>query len=292
MLLQSALIVAIFGRVWAKPAEESFYLETRRAPASGLLSHRVGHDIMADWVSSWARQDPSKVIPTAPPAVKCEPKEQDWDLPESWTDGERKKWRTRVRDELRRRRHIDCSPSVVSAVPNLNQVFTTTPAPRRIRFTTPRFTTPRFTTPRFLQEVEAPAQQVGRVSVQEAVRAREQRLNNVPLSPAAAADLPRSPAENEARDRARWEQIGQRGDDVPSNIPTPRSDDPEGGDGDGRGSTATFSCVVTDARGHNLSRSRRDTSYSSRILNALVCRGYSWLHSLEKERNSLLNHIY
>ena len=176
MLLQSVLIVAVFGQVWAKPAEESFYLETRRAPANGLLPHRVGHDILADWVSGWARQDPSKVIPTASPAVKCEPKEQDWDLPESWKDGEQKKWGTRVRDELRRRRHIDCSPSVVSAVPNLNQVFTTTPAPRRIRFTTPRFTTPRF-----LQEVEAPAQQVGRESVQEAVRAREQRLNNVPL---------------------------------------------------------------------------------------------------------------
>ena len=281
MLVKCALIITIFGHVQAKPAEESFYLETRRAPESGLLPHRVGHDIIAEWVSDWARQDPSKVIPTAPPAVKCEPYEQDWELPKNWTDGEWKEWRTRVRDELRRRRHIECSPSVVSAVPNLNQVFTTTPPPRRTRFTTPRFTTPRFTTPRLPQEVEVPAQQVGRVSVQEAVRAREQRLNNVPLSPAAAGDLPRSLAE-----------IRQRGDNIPSNIPTPRSDNPEGGNGDGRVSTATFNCVVTDARRQNHSRSRRDTSYSSRILNALVCRGYSWLHSLEREKNSLLNHIY
>ena len=102
--------------------------------------------------------------------------------------------------------------------------------------------------------------------------------------------LPRSHAEKEARDRARWERIRQRGDDVPSNIPTPRSDDPEGGDGDGSGTS--FSCVVTDARGHNRSRSRRDISYSSKILNALVCRGYAWLQSLEREKNSLLNHIY
>ena len=358
MLVKCALIVTILGHVQAKPAEESFYLETRRAPESGLLPHRVGHDIIANWVSDWARQKASHtVIPSAPTAVRC-------------------------------KRHIDCNPSAVSAppaVPNPSWFSTTTPAPRRVRFTIPPSSSSSSEDSedevQFLQEVEAPIQEVGRVSAQEAARAREQRLRamspagsdivEVPVEQSArgaseipspvsvssihkysstrpltllpnhllvfernllyfqpdspsdpnfpccepcprgpegemiecdcdpeevchdwdpeddSRPLPRSYAEKEARDRARWEQIRQRGDDIPSHIPTPRSDDPEGGDGNGRGST--FSC---DARGHSRSRSRRDISYNSKILSAIICRGYAWLQSLEREKNSLLNHIY
>ena len=103
--------------------------------------------------------------------------------------------------------------------------------------------------------------------------------------------LPRTRVEKKARDKARWEVIRQRGGDVPDVLKntTPRSDDSDRG---GNGSGPSFSCVVTDARGHNRSRSRRDISYSSKILNALVCRGYAWLQSLEREKNSLLNHMY
>ena len=105
--------------------------------------------------------------------------------------------------------------------------------------------------------------------------------------------LPRTRAEKKARDKARWEVIRQRGGDVPDVLKntTPRSDDSDRG-GNGGGPSTSFTCVVTDARGHNRSRSRRDVSYHSKILNALVCRGYAWLQGLEREKNSLLNHIY
>ena len=204
MLVKCALIITVLGQIQAKPAEESFYLETRRAPANGLLPHRVGHDIIANWASDWARQKASpKVIPNAPLAVRCEPEEQDWDLPKSWTDGEWKEWRTRVRDELRRRRHIDCPPSAVSAppaVPNPSWFFTTTPAPRRVRFTIPPSSSSSSEDSedevQFLQEVEAPIQEVGRVSAQEAARAREQRLNA--MSPA-GSDVEEVPVEQSAR---------------------------------------------------------------------------------------------
>ena len=221
MLVKCALIITIIGYVQAKPPGESFYLETRRAPANGLLPHKVGHDIIAEWASDWARQESShKVIPNAPLAVECGPEEQDWDLPTTWTEGEWKEWRTRVRDELRRRRHIDCPPSAVSAppaVPNPSWFFTTTPAPRRVRFTIPPSSSSSSEDSedevqilpdevQILQEVEAPIQEVGRVTAQEAARAREQRLNA--MSPA-GSDVEEVPVEQPA---------GRDSPDIPSPV--------------------------------------------------------------------------
>ena len=224
MLVKCALIITVLGQIQAKPAEESFYLETRRAPADGQLPHRVGHDIIANWASDWARQKaPPKVIPNAPLAVRCEPEEQDWDLPKSWTDGEWKEWRTRVRDELRRRRHIDCPPSAVSAppaVPNPSWFVTTTPAPgtttpgrrRIVRFrASPR---PSEDEVQILQEVEAPIQEVGRVTAQEAARAREQRLEA--MSPA-GSDIEEVPVEQPA---------GRDSPDIPSPVRNPEDTNP------------------------------------------------------------------